>query len=63
MKYTINQRISRNIVNKNNKLIQNLQKEITCDHSWYKYGYGYKCYKCELYTGLNEGLNSLIKQL
>lgn len=53
--YLINQLSERIASNVNNFLI--IQK---CDHEWQEYGYGYKCEKCNHYTGMSE-LTKIIK--
>jgi hypothetical protein len=63
MKYTVRERISRNINNKNSKLIKELMAEMVCVHTWTSYGFGYKCDNCKLYTGTNLSLNNLIKEI
>jgi hypothetical protein len=51
------------IKTRNERLINSLQKEINCVHTWNPYGMGYQCEHCNFYTGLNTELNQLIKQL
>jgi hypothetical protein len=48
---------------RNEMKIQNLEKEITCDHTWNKHGLGYVCLRCEYYTGQDTDLNYLINSL
>jgi hypothetical protein len=33
-----------------------------CEHTFVKYGHGYKCFRCGQYTGLDNELNDLIKK-
>jgi len=51
------------ITEQNIKQISNLTKQIMCKHQWKKNGFGYKCFKCNWYTGLDENLNIMIKKL
>lgn len=44
------------------KSITNTLKHMACDHVWFHYGHGYKCQKCDWYTGLNTKLNKLIEK-
>lgn len=39
-----------------------LTKQIECDHKFYIYGFGYKCDKCECYTGTWNEINIVIKK-
>jgi hypothetical protein len=36
-------------------------KIATCDHAWYSFGFGYRCHKCDHYTGMDTELNLKIK--
>lgn len=36
-------------------------ESVHCKHEWYKYGFGYKCDKCNFYSGTNNTLNKLIE--
>ena len=51
------------ITKQNIMLIKGYLSEINCKHKWQEYGGGYKCLKCNYYTGLNDTLNNLIKKL
>ena len=39
-----------------------IQKQINCQHEFKKHGYGYRCKKCKLYTGMNSAWNKYIKE-
>ena len=42
-------------------IISDRLKVLECNHIWTDYGHGYKCNKCEYYTGQWGDLNKLIK--
>ena len=43
------------------KRVDDLKIKIDCDHDWQEYGHGYKCTKCNYYTGLDQEINDIIK--
>ena len=46
-----------------NRLVLNVTKlidQIACEHSWESLGHGYKCPRCNFYTGGDSELNGLI---
>ncbi len=59
--------ISSEINNEVVKVITKMLKEnltyLSCPHKWSKHGHGFKCDICTYYTGTNENINALIRQL
>lgn len=45
-----------------NKHKQEYEKITKCNHSFDKFGFGYKCENCGYYTGLFTELNELIEK-
>ena len=41
--------------------IDKLKLHVDCEHEWVEHGFGYKCTKCDYYTGMWDELNELIK--
>ena len=46
-----------------NEQIKALSEQMICSHEWYYYAVGFKCAKCDYYTGYDNELNKLIKPL
>ena len=55
--------INNYIKKQNNRVIENLQKQIDCNHIWKEHGLGFVCKKCSYYTGLNHKLNEKLNQI
>ena len=63
MKKTTEAKI-RDMVNRHYKArIEEMLKEMVCEHKWRSAGYGYECTECKRYTGLHQKLNNLITEL
>ena len=45
-----------------NRHIKKVTQHLECDHEFVEYGLGYKCNKCDLYTGTNSEFNSEIEK-
>lgn len=55
-------KISKYIKKQNEKSFKRMQKENLCVHKWSEYGYGFKCSRCNYYTGTNDVLNNFISR-
>lgn len=59
MKYP---QITKELLDNLQRMIMIVHKQALCDHEFVKYGMGYKCNICDLYSGTREEWNKIIKE-
>jgi hypothetical protein len=37
-------------------------RQAQCKHEWHKHGFGYKCDKCDYYSGMDQEINKMIEK-
>lgn len=47
----------------NARTIKILSDQIICEHKWEEFGHGYKCAKCNFYSGDDSELNYAIEKV
>ena len=59
----VNQYLSKQLSKELQEIVKLYLKQITCTHKWEQYGHGYKCLRCEYYTGYQPKLINMIERV